>query len=179
MRLFINFLNSIAYYYYPKGLHESDNSYGNSEQRKNYLVLHDSWNGLKTEIESVILLLKDKIRGSDLIINGTSNNTPCYEIEILLETNEKEKSVIVIYISLFIPFYHIVRLSSDLRGRIRYSFDIPEEVDTVSSKVIHEFLGYQKFPETLLNHQIPYLKVCSNFDYLRAFFTDGYRVAHI
>ena len=177
--LFTNFLNSIAYYYYPKNLHESDIEYMTTEEHKKYLGLHSSWSHFKNGITPLVTKIREEAEIMSIIVNGTANNTPCYEIELLQKSDEKRIVAIVIYISMFIPFYHVSLLEkSRTDNTISTSFDIPSNFEQKISRILRDFLNYNRFPSELIKNKIPMLEVNSNFDYLKAFFTDCYRIAH-
>ncbi len=161
-------------------MHETNNSYVNTKEHRNYLELHDNWGKFKEELQPVLESIKDNIVVSGIIVNGTANNTPCYEIELLLESTKEAKSVIVIFISMFIPFYHIVSLKANKsNNQLISSVVIPKEIEVKISGIMKEKLQYHKFPNNLLDCQIPNLEVYSDFSYTTAFFADGYRIAHL
>ncbi|WP_411030633.1 hypothetical protein [Spongiimicrobium sp. 3-5] len=181
MKIFKNILNSVAYYYYPKFLHESDDSYQKTREYGNYILLHNNWKNFKGELKPLIDEIKNGSIGHlSLIFNGTPNNTPCYEIELLLQSNAESKKVIVLYLSMFVPFYHLVLLErEDSTNQIVSSTDIPKDLEKKVAEAVKKTLCFQKFPEDILHCSIPDLEVSSEFNYLTAFFTDWYRIAHI
>ena len=180
MKLLQNVLNNIAYYYYPKNMHESSSQYMHSIEHKNYLALHTQWKNLMVDLDPIIKDFKNNLKDSHLIVNGTTSNHPCYELEVLISSNECKTEVVLVYLSMFIPFFHIVLLERRTgSNEISFNFDVPEETETIITNIISENIKYQKFPNELLGYEIPNLKVHSDFNYLKAFFTDGYRIAHI
>lgn len=171
-----NFLDRTAYFYYARGLHESDPMYLNTIEYENFINLHSKWNNQNKEFQLVLRELRCKFDDNIVIENGTSNKTPCYEIEICFENSNSRKKVITIYISLFIPFYHIVSLFKVKNNLTKYDFNINNDIEVIIS-VILKRIGYSKFPHEIINHKIPDLFLTEDFDYKSAFFTDYYRFA--
>lgn len=174
--LFENFLNTISYNYYPKGLHESSEEYFNSPERNNFLKLLDRWdNFMKNDLKKLILEL-DKNLEYDLIINDCAHNFPCFMIEIIRD--KKLFYTTTIYISFFIPFYHIVDLTGNLISqKVEHQYDIDSKLDKIVQKIIKKNINYSKFPECFLKKTIPDIKISENFNYTSAFFTENYRIS--
>jgi hypothetical protein len=174
--LFENFLNTLAYRYYPKKLNESSEEYFISKQRKNFLKLLGKWNSFMNEDFNKLIFELNKTLDYSLTINNCFNNFPCFQIEII--RNKELFQTTNIYISFFIPFYHIVNLNGDLNtGKINFNYKICPEINNKTKGIIKRNINYSQFPTALLNKNIPKLEVRENFDYKGAFFTDNYRIS--
>jgi len=159
-------------------LDESNPDYFRTNQYKNYKELYSKWDKLKEDINPVTKSFDNHFGTHNLVVNGVANHTPSYHLEILLSKNKAYKTVVSIYISMFIPFYHIVLLKENLKtSKVEFDYNLPTEIGDFSRKVILEKLSFQEFPTSLLSYKIPELIVRSDFNYFNAFFTDWYRVA--
>lgn len=177
MKLIKNFLEAVAYYYYPKNLHESDPKYFESNEYQNYLDLHGKWGRFMEDFDLVLNEIANHFHNRIVLANATTaNHIPCYQIEIVLNEDGHKKDVVSVFVSMFIPFYHIVRLKQSSEGLVTNDFTIPDEVDNFIENVMRNKLFYHKFPEELLNQKIRDLEVSEDFTFMSAFFTDYYRV---
>ena len=179
MNLFENFLNTVAYTYYPKNLHQADELYFDSKERNAYLKLYYNWKLWEVQLEQFLNELKKEIDPKSISVNQTCSNFPCFEVEIFINKNEHEHKVLTIYISFLIPCYHIVNLNGDRKtGVIKSDFNISKKIYELVTFQMKEIFNYIIFPNAILNNKIPQLIVTENFNYFKAFFTDGYRIAY-
>lgn len=177
MKLIENILNNIAYYYYPKNLHESDELFLNSIKSKRFLELFNNWSEYEKQLKQLLNTLEEKIDPKFILVNETGRHFPSFEIEILNENNVNKLSVTKIYISFLIPFYHIVNLTGNKKTAVINSgFIIKPMFNQLIEKEMKESFNYIKLPNQLLKNKIPNLIVNEGFNYLNAFFTDGYRI---
>lgn len=170
------FLNNTAYIYYPKYMHDSDPDYNLTVEHKNYLSMHSMWKTNLVMLDEFLNEIHLKFGSQNVKAFGTTNRTPCYEVEIFIDDERLVKRVVTIYISLLIPFYHIVVLTRQANGSITHSFKIPKEMESFIEKAVYNNLGYSKFPEDLIDLNVPKLNVLEGFNYKSAFFTDFYRM---
>ncbi|WP_190810307.1 hypothetical protein [Flagellimonas sp. S3867] len=179
MDLLCNLLNEIAYHYYPQELDETDTSYVNTLEHKNFQRLHSKWLDFRTALDPVCDKLKEHFNQDDIVLNGVPNHTPSYHIEVTLDTNEKQKKVVAAYISLFIPFYHLVVLEENKQdSKITYNYSIPEGIKSIFEEAIGKTMEFRIFPKELLKMKIPRVEIYPEFNYFNAFFTDWYRITN-
>lgn len=174
--LFEDFLITNAYYYYPKNINESDLYFDETIERKNFLKLLGKWTDFENDkLNSLILNLRNLL-GLEILLNESDRNFPSFMLEIIL--NKKSYNTINIYISFFIPFYHVVELKGSVEERKIYSnIKLNDEIAGIINKEIHEILNYNAFPLQYLEKTIPNLIINEEFNFKQAFFTDCYRIS--
>lgn len=169
-------LNEICYLYYPKNMYEFDSNYLETKESKKLLKRIYSSN-----LNELDALTKD----IDSIYKNASNfkmgrNFPSYIIQIDLESSENSKTVIMIYISLLVPYFTLVILKGNYSN---YSIEVDLDKEKKEKKLIDSLKSYiseqikfNEFERKILNDRIPMIKISENFTYFNAFFADAHRI---
>ncbi|CAM1360088.1 hypothetical protein TOREUM_20236 [Tenacibaculum litoreum] len=174
--LFEHFLITSAYHYYPKNINESDLYFDETIERKNFLKLLEKWTYFENDKLNRLAINLRNLLGLEVLLNESDRNFPSFMLEIIL--NKKSYNTINIYISFFIPFYHIVELKGSLEKRKIYSnVKLNDKIEGIINKEINEILNYNAFPLQYLEETIPDLTINEEFNFRKAFFTDCYRIS--
>ncbi|WP_378177886.1 hypothetical protein [Aquimarina sp. SS2-1] len=197
MSLFLSFLNSAVYKYYPKNLYNSDPLYYESREAKAFMLLRNEYQNktFLNQLTEFKEILKTVYPDKWININKTEIITPCYQIEIVQEKNHSIERTTTIYLSMLVPFYHMINLNVDYDFQRKHkekhgsfhkqyystSFNIDKELKNfISTKVLEHFY-YNEFPRELLNLKIPDVFALNSteiINYRKAFFTDSYKMSH-
>lgn len=194
--MFNFFLNTIAYLYYPKNLYATDEMFNKTPETQAYLNLFSKMNNSFFKDQLLVLerTLKKKYPQKKINVNQCVITLPCYQIEIAHEKNHDFLQVTTIFISLFIPFYHIINLTLNIQGikqeKEKFGNSIENHLETnynfdtnmydFLKLNMKEIFKYNEFPNEFLACKIPEVFVHNPFEelnYLNAFFTDGYRIS--
>lgn len=178
--LFANFLNTIAYLYYPKDKSIFDLDYNDTIEYSRFIKKVHLCHSSNHELVLFLKKINNKIKPLSIVELKMGSNFPSYNFQIIL--NSSKMNVISIYISHLIPFFHIRQLEGSInfdRGKIfvnkDYSFEVLALVNLIK-KELNENLFYYEFPDDKLLKTIPKIRTEENFTYLNAFFIDYYRI---
>lgn len=177
--IFKDFLDTISYFYYPKGKSVFDIDYNRTIETKRYLEkVH--FNYINNQEFILFLNHLNKKINPLLAIEFKMGTTPSFNCQITLKLDDSKIKVLSIYISHLIPFFHLCQLEGDFCNRTvslieAYSSEEVKLIDSVKTEITNMLFFYE-FPRDFLLNKIPNLKEEEKFTYLNAFFTDHYRI---
>ena len=169
-------LNEICYLYYPKDMYEFDSNYLETRESKKLLErIHspnlDELDALTEDINSIYKNASNFAMG---------RNFPSYIIQIDLDKSEDSKTVIIIYISLLVPYFSLAILKGNYSNH-SIEIDLDKEqkekklIDSLKSYITQQ-IKFNEFERRILNDRIPLIKISENFTYFNAFFADAHRI---
>ncbi|QBN19254.1 hypothetical protein [Flavobacterium nackdongense] len=176
-----NFLNNIAYLYYPKDKSIFDLDYNDTTEHR--LYMKKVYLNHSCDDDELVLFLKklnEKIKPLSIVEFKMGSNFPSYNFQIILDSNKS--NVISVYISHLIPFFHIRQLEgninlnkSEISINKDYSGQVLDLVNLIKNE-LNQNIFYYEFPDDKLLKTIPKIRTEENFTYFNAFFIDYYRI---
>ena len=154
--LFENFLNTISYFYYPKDKSIFDLDYNDSVEFKRYIDKVHFNNLQNNEVRFFFEKLEEKIFPLLTVEFKMGSNSPSYNFQIILESNNSTMSVVSIYISHLIPFFHVCQLEGindihrkDVIINTVYSPEVYALINLIKTELTNELIYYE-FPNHIL-----------------------------
>ena len=174
------FLNLIAYHYYPKKIHESDEKYSVSHENQKFMQLYSNYNSMVSSIQTTIDEFRRKFVDYQIVLDNSTSHMPVYEIEFFLGKDIKVRNYLTIYISFMVPYFHIAYLQlNQENGQIKKQQKAIPDLENKIDQILTTNLAYGRFPDSIIDQTIPELIITEDFTYLNAFFTDYYRITHV